>query len=213
MMEEWGMPPLYLHSAAYEFAQRLARKGERVPDIAFGGGFSSEDGVFKALALGAPFTKAVCMGRALVIPGIVGKNIALWLSEGKLPHTVSQFGSTIEEIFVCYEEVKDLVGADEITNIPLGALGIYSYTEKIRLGLQQLMAGARCFSVPAIRRSDLMSLTEECAKVTGIPYLMNAYRDEAMEILEGSHDGHGEHYTLGSLLSYVGTSRRFRTYE
>jgi len=30
-----------------------------------------------------------------------------------------------------------------------------------------------------------MSLTEECAKVTGIPYLMDAYRDEAMKILAG----------------------------
>jgi len=192
MMEEWGIPPLYLHSAAREFCQRLARKGRQVPDIAFGGGFSSEDGVFKALALGAPFTRAVCMGRALAIPGIVGKNIALWLREGKLPHTVGQFGSTPEEIFVCYEEVKDMVGTDEMKNIPLGALGIYSYCEKIRVGLQQLMAGARCFSVPAISRSDLMSLTEECASVTGIPYLMNAYREEAIEILDGSRNGTGE---------------------
>ena len=100
MMEEWGMPSLYLHSAAYEFAKKLADNGERVPDLAFAGGFSSEDGVFKALALGAPFTKAVCMGRALMIPGMVGKNIKTWMEEGKLPQTVSQFGSTPEEIFV-----------------------------------------------------------------------------------------------------------------
>ena len=45
------------------------------------------------------------------------------------------------------------------------------------------MAGARCFSVPVITRRELMSLTEECAKVTGIPYLMEANRDEAMKIL------------------------------
>ncbi len=77
MMEEWGIPSLYLHSAAYEFCQKLADKGERVPDLAFAGGFSSEDGVFKAIALGAPFVKAVCMGRALMIPGMVGKNIKL----------------------------------------------------------------------------------------------------------------------------------------
>jgi len=185
MMEEWGMPSLYLHSAAYEFAQKLASQGERVPDIAFAGGFSSEDGVFKALALGAPFVKAVCMGRALMIPGMVGKNIARWLQDGKLPNTIGQFGSTPEEIFVCYEDVKDLVGAGEMKNITLGAVGIYSYCEKIKVGLQQLMAGARHFSLSAIRRRDLMSLTEECAGVTGIPYLMNAYREEAMEILNG----------------------------
>ncbi len=183
MMEEWGMPSLYLHAAAYEFCSKLAEKGERVPDIAFAGGFSSEDGVFKALALGAPFAKAVCMGRALMIPGIVGKNIAQWLKDGKLPNTVGQFGSTPEEIFVNYEDVMNMVGKNEMKNIPLGAIGIYSYAEKIKVGLQQLMAGARCFSVPAISRRELMSLTEECAKVTGIPYLMEAYREEALKIL------------------------------
>lgn len=185
MMEEWGMPSLYLHSAAYEFARKLADKGERPPDMAFAGAFSSEDGVFKALALGAPFTRAVCMGRALMIPGMVGKNIRAWLDEGKLPNTVSRFGSTPQEIFVNYEDVQNIVGADEMKNIPLGALGIYSYAEKIKVGLQQLMAGARCFSVPVISQKELMSLTEECTKVTGIPYLMDAYREEAMKVLMG----------------------------
>jgi glutamate synthase domain-containing protein 2 len=185
MMQEWGMPSLHLHAASYEFCKKLADKGERVPDIAFAGGFSSEDGVFKALALGAPFVKAVCMGRALMIPGMVGKNIAQWLKGNDLPKTVSEFGKTAEEIFICYEAVTDIIGKDEMKNIPLGALGIYSYSDKIRVGLQQLMAGARCFSLPAITRRELMSLTEECAKVTGIPYLMDAYREEAEKILEG----------------------------
>ncbi len=183
MMEEWGVPSLYLHSSAYEFASILDSRGERVPDLAFAGGFSSEDGVFKALALGAPFVKAVCMGRALMIPGMVGKNIAQWIKDGDLPKTVSEFGSTPEEIFVCYEKVRNLVGADEIKKIPLGAIGVYSYSDKIKVGLQQLMAGARCFSLDVITRKELMSLTEECAKVTGIPYLMDCYREEALEIL------------------------------
>ena len=185
MMEEWGMPSLYLHSAAYEFCQKLADKGERVPDIAVAGGFSSEDGIFKALALGAPFTKAVCMGRALMIPGMVGKNIQQWLKDGKLPKTVGQFGSTPEEIFVCYEEVKNIVGADEMKNIPLGAVGMYSFAQKLKVGLQQLMAGTRNFNVHTISRRDIMSLTRECAEVTGIPYVMDAYREEAMRVLEG----------------------------
>jgi glutamate synthase domain-containing protein 2 len=184
MMEEWGMPSLYLHSAAYEFAKVLEGNHERVPDLAFAGGFSSEDGVFKALALGAPYVKAVCMGRALMIPGMVGKNIAKWMQENDLPKTVSEFGTTPEEIFVCYEKVKNLVGNSEIKNIPLGAIGIYSYADKLMVGLQQLMAGARCFNIAVISRKDLMSLTDECAKVTGIPYLMESYRQEAMEILK-----------------------------
>jgi glutamate synthase domain-containing protein 2 len=183
MMEEWGMPSLYLHAAAYDFCKRLADKGERVPDIAFAGGFSSEDGVFKGLALGAPFIRAICMGRALMIPGMVGKNIKKWLAEGKLPATVSQYGSTPEEIFVNWEDVKNIVGANEMKNIPYGAIGIYSYSQKIKVGLQQLMAGTRNFSLSTISRRDIMSLTEECVKVTGIPYLMDAYREEAIAIL------------------------------
>ncbi|MBM3309479.1 MAG: FMN-binding glutamate synthase family protein, partial [Candidatus Altiarchaeales archaeon] len=75
MMNEWGVPSFYLHSMAYHFAEKLKKKGKRVPDLTFAGGLSSEDGIFKALALGAPHVKAVCMGRAIMIPGMVGKNI------------------------------------------------------------------------------------------------------------------------------------------
>ena len=185
MMEEWGMPALYLHSAAYEFAELLTKKGERVPDLAFAGGFSSEDGIFKALALGAPYVKAICMGRALMIPGMVGKNIEQWMKNKDLPKTVSEFGSTVEEIFINYADVANIVGPAEIKNIPLGAVGIYSYANKLQVGLQQLMAGARCFNLEAISRKDLMSLTEECAKVTGISYLMDSYREEALAVLNG----------------------------
>jgi glutamate synthase domain-containing protein 2 len=184
MMEEWGVPSIYLHSAAYEYASILAARGERVPDLAFAGGFSTEDHVFKVLALGAPYVKAVCMGRALMIPGMVGKNIGQWLKEGSLPKSVAEFGSTPEEIFINYERVKDLVGAAEIKNIPLGAIGIYSYADKLRVGLQQLMAGARRFHISTLDRQDLMSLTEECVRVTGIPYVMDCYRNEALEILK-----------------------------
>ena len=125
------------------------------------------------------------MGRALMIPGMVGKNIAEWLSKNDLPKTVSQYGSSIEEIFVNYEAVKSLLGNGSAKEIPLGALGIYSYADKIKVGLQQLMAGARCFNIGEISRRDLMSLTEECTKVTKIPYVMDAYRAEAEAILNG----------------------------
>jgi glutamate synthase domain-containing protein 2 len=186
MMAEWGVPSIYLHSMTYELCNRLAANGDWVPDIAFAGGFSSEDHIFKALALGAPYCKAVCMGRALMIPGMVGKNIGRWLNgeDGGLPSTVSKYGSTKEEIFVCYEELKGKFG-NAVDQLPLGAIGIYSAAEKIRVGLQQIMAGARKWSVNFISRADLASLTEEATKVTGIPYIMDAYKDEAIEIIDG----------------------------
>ncbi|GAG88513.1 unnamed protein product, partial [marine sediment metagenome] len=157
----------------------------RVPDIAFAGGFSSEDHIFKALAMGAPYCKAVCMGRALMIPGMVGKNIGRWLNgeDGGLPKTVSKYGSTKEQIFVCYEELRSKYGK-EVDKLPLGAIGIYSVGEKLRVGLQQLMAGARKWRVDLISRNDLAALTEEASKVTDIPYIMDAYREEALEIID-----------------------------
>jgi len=185
MMCEWGVPSLYLHAMAYELCQRLDKKGAWVPDIAFAGGFSAEDHIFKSLALGAPYVKAVCMGRALMIPGMVGKNIGRWLAgeDGGLPSTVSKYGTTKEEIFVAFEELKERFGS-EAESLPLGAVGIYSASQKIQVGLQQLMAGARKWRVDLITRRDLAALTEDCAKVTGIDYIMDAYREEALEIID-----------------------------
>ena len=185
MMSEWGVPSIYLHSMAYELCLRLAKKGAWVPDIAFAGGFSAEDHIFKALALGAPFCKAVCMGRALMIPGMVGKNIGRWLEgqDGGLPTTVSKYGSTKEEIFVSYERLRSKYGK-EIEKMPLGAIGLFSASEKLRVGLQQLMAGARKWRTHLITRDDLAALTEEASKVTGIPYIMDSYREEALAIID-----------------------------
>ncbi len=185
MMVEWGIPSIYLHSMAYELCERLSAKGKWVPDIAFAGGFSSEDHIFKALALGSPYCKAVCMGRALMIPGMVGKNAERWLrGEDKgLPASIARHGSTKEEIFMNYEVLKEKYGS-EVDKLPLGAIGIFSAIDKLKVGLQQLMAGSRSWEVKYISRKDLCSLTEECSKVTSIPYVMDAYRNEALEIIE-----------------------------
>ena len=190
MMCEWGVPALYLHSMAYELCRRLEARGGWVPDIAFAGGFSAEDHIFKALAMGAPYVKAVCMGRALMIPGMVGKNIGRWLEgqDGGLPSTVSKYGSKKEEIFVAYEELKDTFG-DEVDQLPLGAIGIYTASQKLKVGLQQLMAGARKWRVDLIERRDLAALSQEAAQVTGLDYIMDAYRQEALDIIDSLPNG------------------------
>ena len=161
----------------------MRAKGAFVPDIAIAGGFSAEDHVFKVLAMGAPHTKAVCMGRALMIPGFVGKNIERWIKEHDLPKAVSEFGTTKEEIFVSYEDLKAKYG-DEVDKFPLGAVGVYTYADKIKVGLQQLMSGSRNMRLDTIGRGDLMSLTEEAAEISGIPFVTDAYRAEAMAIID-----------------------------
>ena len=99
-----------------------------------------------------------------MIPGMVGKNVEKWLKskEGGHPSTVSKHGFTKEEIFMNFEVLKEKYGS-EVNELPLGAIGIYNVTDKIKVGLQQLMAGSRSWAVSYINREDLASLTEECA--------------------------------------------------
>ncbi len=182
MMNEWGIPTIYLQSLAYKFASQLQAKGRYVPDLAIAGGFSLEDHIFKALALGAPFFKAVCMGRALMIPAFVGKNIQKWIEEEKLPTEIKKYGDVVERIFITTETLKAKFGKD-FAKLPLGAVAMYTLCDRLKLGLQQLMAGERKFALKHLERNDLVSLTREAADVTGIPYVMESDMQEAERIL------------------------------
>jgi glutamate synthase domain-containing protein 2 len=184
MMNEWGIPTIYLQALAYKFANQLKSQGKYVPDIAIAGGFSLEDHVFKAIAMGAPFVKAVCMGRATMIPAMVGKNIQRWISEEKLPPEIKKYGNSIEKIFVRAETLKSKYGKD-YEKIPAGAIGMYTFCDRLTIGLEQLMAGARKFAIKHLDRNDLVSLTREAAEITGIPYVMESDMAEAEKIMFG----------------------------
>jgi glutamate synthase domain-containing protein 2 len=193
MMQSWGVPSINLHAKANEYASMLAAKGEYVVDMSFAGGFALEDHIFKALALGAPYTKLVCMGRGIMIPGFVGANIQGALQPenraavnghwSELPKSVLQVGSTAKEIFAGYFDVQKKVGKDEMKNIPYGAIAFCTLADKLGCGLQQLMAGARRFSLDKISRSDLMSGNRETAKETGIPHVADVNDESARKIL------------------------------
>lgn len=194
MMESWGVPSIFLHAKAYEYAQILAAKGYDVVDMAFAGGLAREDHIFKALAIGSPFTKLVCMGRAIMIPGFLGANIEGALYPDRraklngnwdaLPKNITdEFGTSPEEIFAGYYDVKNKVGADEMKNIPLGAIGVWTLADKLAAGLQQLMAGARKFSLADISRDDLFAANRETEKETGIKFMTDVSDEIAKKIL------------------------------
>lgn len=193
MMQSWGVPSINLHAKAHEYASILAAKGEKVVDMSFAGGFALEDSIFKAIALGAPYTKLICMGRAIMIPGYLGANIegvlhpekkeALNGNWDKLPKTVSNLGGKAEEIFASYFDLQKQVGKDEMKNIPYGAMAFYTMADKLACGLQQLMAGARKFSLDQISRDDLFSGNRETEAETGIPHVSEKNNETAIKIL------------------------------
>ena len=182
MMNEWGIPSVEIWSLTYQYADRLAKRGEYTPSIAFAGGITMEDHIFKALALGAPYVKAVGMARAPLTAAMVGKNVGKRITEGNLPVYYARYGNTADAIFVEGGRLKNKF-RQRFADIPTGAIGLYTYNQRLSQGLQQIMCGARKFAVQHLTRNDIASLTTEAARISGIQYIMDADRNEVEKIL------------------------------
>ena len=183
MMNEWGIPPVELHSLAYQFTHRLAQKGEYVPELIFAGGFALEDQMLKGLALGAPYVKALGMARAPLAAAMVGKTIGRTIDENYLPVYVERFGRNKEEIFVTAGELKELVGSERFADLPTGAMGLYTYCERLTQGLKQLLSGSRKFALEHVDRRDIAALTREASEASGIAYITETDEEEVNDIL------------------------------
>ncbi len=193
MMQSWGVPSINLHSKAYEYAAMLAARGQKVVDLSFAGGFALEDSIFKGLALGAPFTKLICMGRGIMIPGFLGANIEGVLHPDRkeklngnwasLPKSIADLGDSPEKIFASYFDVQEKVGKEEMKNIPYGAIAMWTMADKLACGIQQLLAGARKFKLDQLSRDDIFAANRETAHETGITHIADANNESAMRIL------------------------------
>jgi len=134
------------------------------------------------------------MGRSVMIPGFLGANIEGVLKPerkqivngnwSELPKTVSEIGMTAEELFAGYYDLQKKVGEKEMKNIPFGAIAIWTLSDKLAAGLQQLMAGARKFSLNKISRNDIFSANRETEKETQIPFITDILDESAKKILD-----------------------------
>jgi glutamate synthase domain-containing protein 2 len=184
MMNEWGVPTVYLESLLWQYMERLRDKGMYLPKVAVAGGFSLEDHIFKGLALAAPYVKAIGMARTPLTAAMVGKTIGNYIKEGKVPGEISRkYGNTTEQIFTAAAALQEQYG-DDAARIPAGAVGVYNYFDRLAVGLRQLMCGARKFNLGHITRDDLASITREAADITGISYVMDLDAEEADKILD-----------------------------
>jgi glutamate synthase domain-containing protein 2 len=182
MMNEWGIPTIYLQSLLYQYLKRLEQKGAFIPSCAMAGGLSLEDHIFKAIALAAPYIKAICLGRASMTATMVGNTIGEMVKKGKVPADVAKFGNDVEHIFILAAKLKDKYGKD-FDRIPTGTIGMVTYFDRLNAGLQQFMAGARKFALKHISRNDLCALTRKAAEISGIPYVMDSDKEEVDKIL------------------------------
>lgn len=131
----------------------------------------------------------------MMIPGFLGSNIEGVLKPenrahvngnwDKLAPTVAEIGDAPEEIFAGYYDLQKKIGAAAMRDVPFGAIAICTFCDKLRAGLQQLMAGARKFALPEISRDDIMAANRETEQELGIPFMTEALDDRARRILNG----------------------------
>ena len=182
MMNEWGVPGIELHSLLHQYCDRLAKKGQYVPPVAVAGGFTFEDQIFKGLALVAPYAKMIAWARSPLAAAMVAKTIGRRIEENSLPIYVERFGTTVSEVFVTAPELQERF-KDRFKKLPVGAIGYYTYYERVAQGLRQLMCGARKFALQYISRDDIAALTPQAAEISGIPLVSDADGEEVEKIL------------------------------
>ena len=188
MMDEMSIPTIYLESLVLKCARILKKKGKFVPDLVIAGGFISETQIFKALAMSnfgdGPFIKATLMARSPLTAVMKSNYFKQLAQEGKLPKTFAdRYGNTPDKFFISAPDLKNEYGK-RFGEIPWEAIGLYTYlTDRIGVGLMQLMAGARKWKLDLLDRNDLMALTERASRVTGIPLAEDVEKDAIEKIL------------------------------
>ncbi len=160
MMNEWSLPTIILEDAVCTIVKKLKSEGHWVPAITITGGFSSEDHVFKSLAYGDGLVTSIGLCRASMTAAMAGKKIGNMIREGNTPKNLKKYGDTIDDIYGDLPELRALYGkkADEFS---LGAVGVYSYLNKISFGLKHFAALNRKFDVSYLNKSDLIPLTRD----------------------------------------------------
>ncbi|HHW95480.1 MAG TPA: FMN-binding glutamate synthase family protein, partial [Mogibacterium sp.] len=164
MMNEWSLPTVVLEDAVCKIVEKLKKDGRYVPAIIMTGGFSTEDQVFKALALGNQNITGVGLCRAAMTAAMTGKNIGERIKNGDIPKNMQKFGSTVDEIFADFADLKIIYGK-EANDFSLGAVGVFSYLNKIAFGVKHFAALNRKFDIACLDRSDLIPLTRDAKKI------------------------------------------------
>lgn len=164
MMNEWCLPTVAMEGILYDICKKIEEEGVTVPHIAITGGFTTEDQVYKALALGAPYVKAIGICRATMAAAMSAKKVGELISGGTVPKQLARFGSTKEELFLDLPALR-LIYADKADTISTGAVGVFSYLNRISYGVKHFAALNRKFEGKLISRRDIFPLTRDAKDI------------------------------------------------
>ncbi len=160
MMNEWSLPTICLEDAVVRICKKLHSEGCRLPAMVMTGGFASEDQVFKGLAYGEGHVLGIGLCRASMAAAMTGKTIGEQIKKGQVPERFKSYGATIEDIFCDLPDLRAIYGT-QANSFSTGAIGVFSYLNKIAFGLRHFAALNRKFNLDLLDKSDIIPLTSE----------------------------------------------------
>jgi hypothetical protein len=160
MMNEWAYPPVMMEESIVKIIEKLKAEGVWIPAITITGGFASEDQVFKALSYGEGDVTAIGICRAAMAAAMSGKRIGELIKAGETPSIFKKYGNTIEEIYGDLADLRAIYGKDANDFSP-GAIGVFSYLNKIAFGVKHFAALNRKFDISYLDKTDLIPLTRD----------------------------------------------------
>jgi len=160
MMNEWCLPTVCMESILVKILEKLKAEGLELPKVALTGGFVMEDQVYKALALGAPHISMVGICRAAMAAAMSAKKVGELIREGKVPKAYTKYGTNLDEIFLDLPELRGIYG-DAADSFSPGAIGVYSYLNRVSFGVKHFAALNRKFSLEHISKRDVFPLTRD----------------------------------------------------
>lgn len=164
MMNEWSLPTISLEAVVTKCLEDMKKAKALIPAVTITGGFASEDQVFKALAYGNGNVSAVGLCRSAMAAAMSGKAIGAQIESGNVNSRLEKFGSTKEEIFGDLADLRAIYGI-EANEFSTGAIGVFSYLNKIAFGLKHFGALNRKFELKYFDRTDLIPLTKDAKKL------------------------------------------------
>ena len=180
MMNEWGIPSVELDSLVTS-----------TPTSSPAGRVRAGPGLRRRFHLRGPdlqgpvarrsLRQAVGYARSPLAAAMVGKTIGVDRRRppaGLRPALRPRRG---RDLRYCSELRRRL--GDRFTKLPTGAIGVYTYYQRLGQGLRQFMTGARKFALHYITRDDIACLTPEATRISGIEYVMDIDRKQADAIL------------------------------
>jgi hypothetical protein len=89
---------------------------------------------------------------------MTGKKVGDEIKAGNTPELFKKFGNTIDEVFCDLADLRGIYGK-EADKFSTGAIGVFSYLNKLGCGLRHFAALNRKFDLKYLDRSDLIPLT------------------------------------------------------